>query len=371
MIKKDYYEVLGVRRDSDDAEIKKAYRQMAVKYHPDKNPGDKPAEEKFKEAAEAYEVLSHPEKRQVYNQFGHRGLEGVGFTGFTGMEDIFESFGDIFEDFFGFSGGRRGRGGGRQGADLRYDLEIDFMEACFGTEKQINVARRTICDSCSGTGARKGTEPQTCPKCRGAGQIAHSQGFFTISTTCPYCQGTGQHIPHPCTECHGLGQVRQSKKLSVKIPPGVDSGLRLLLGGEGEAGERGGPPGDLYVFLRVKSHELFVREGENIRCEIPIGMVPAALGGKIRVPTIDGEEEVEIPKGTQSGDTVTLREKGAAHLRTKHRGNQIITFIVQIPKNLTGRQEELLRQFAAASGGNEALAGGETGKKKKKRGFFG
>ena len=254
---------------------------------------------------------------------------------------------------------------------MRYDLEIDFMEACFGAEKQINVTRRTVCDSCSGTGARKGSDPQTCPKCRGAGQIAHSQGFFTISTTCPYCQGTGRHIPHPCSECQGSGQVRQSKKLSVKIPPGVDSGMRLLLNQEGEAGERGGPSGDLYVFLRVKPHELFVREGENIRCEIPIGMVPAALGGKIRVPTIDGEEELEIPKGTQSGDTVTLREKGAAHLRTKHRGNQIITFIVQTPKCRTKEQEELLRQFAGMEGEDQTVEGEEKKKKKKKRGFFG
>lgn len=371
MIKKDYYEVLGLRRDAEEVEIKKSYRQMAVKYHPDKNPGDKSAEEKFKEAAEAYEVLSHPEKRQIYDQFGHRGLEGVGFTGFTGMEDIFESFGDIFEDFFGFSSGRGRHSRARAGADLRYDLEIDFMEACFGVEKQINVTRRVVCDACAGNGAQKGTQPQPCPKCRGAGQIAHSQGFFTISTTCPYCQGTGQHIPHPCSACRGTGQVNQSKKLSVKIPPGVDSGVRLLLNGEGEAGERGGPAGDLYVFLRVRPHDYFVRDGENIRTEIPISMVWASLGAKIKAPTIDGDEEVEVPKGTQSGDTMVLRGKGAVHLRTKHRGNQIITFIVQTPKNLTKEQEELLRQFAALSGKDELLKGADQGKKKKKRGFFG
>ncbi|MBI2340522.1 MAG: molecular chaperone DnaJ [Deltaproteobacteria bacterium] len=270
------------------------------------------------------------------------------------------------------NGGRRGRARARGGADLRYDLEIDFMEACFGAEKQINVARHAVCESCTGSGAEKGTSPQTCPKCRGAGQIAHSQGFFTISTTCPYCQGTGRHIAHPCSDCRGTGQVRQSKKLSVKIPPGVDSGIRLLLNGEGEAGERGGPPGDLYVYLRVRPHDLFARDGENILCEIPVSMAQAALGASIKVPTIDGEEEVEIPKGAQSGDRVVLRGKGAAHLRTRHRGDQIVTFIVQTPRNLTKEQEELLRRFSAISEKSEkGEAPVEAGKKKKRRGFFG
>lgn len=364
MIKKDYYVVLGLARQATGSEIKKAYRSLAMDFHPDKNQGDKEAEEKFKEASEAYEVLSHTEKRQIYDQFGHQGLEGRGFQGFSGMEDIFESFGDVFEEFFGFGGGRSRRGArARKGADLRYDLEIDFKEACFGIDKKINVSKRASCEGCGGNGVQKGSAPQTCPKCQGAGQIGHSQGFFTISTTCPHCQGRGVYISNPCKECRGSGHTQATKKLSVKIPAGVDSGNRLMLQGEGEAGDRGAPSGDLYVILHVKKDDFFTREGKNILCQIPISMVQAALGGKIKVPTIHGEEEIEIPKGVQTGEHIVLRGKGMPGIRSKSKGDQALVFIVNTPQKLTRKQEELLKEFAGLEESDK--------KKKKKPGFFG
>ena len=268
-VKRDYYEILEVTRTASDGEIKKSYRQLALKYHPDKNPGDHAAEDLFKEASEAYEVLSDNQKRQIYDQFGHQGLQGQGFSGFSGVEDVFETFGDIFEDFFGFSsrrGGGRGQARATRGSDLRYDLEIDFKEAVFGTEKNIRVSKATSCEDCGGSGAKKGTGPTVCSQCQGRGQVRHSQGFFTISTSCPACRGQGSVIGDPCSSCRGQGHVKKTKEIQLKIPAGVDTGIKLMVHGEGEAGERGGSPGDLYVFISVKSHEFFKREGDDLHC---------------------------------------------------------------------------------------------------------
>lgn len=346
MSKRDYYQILGVDRSSSGEEIKKAYRRLAVQFHPDKNPDNHEAEEKFKEASEAYEVLSSVDKRQIYDQFGHRGLEGSGFHGFSGVDDVFDSFGDIFEDFFGFSnrgGGRPSRA--RRGSDLRTDLEIDFMEACFGVEKQVQISKHAACTTCDGHGSKKGTEPKVCPQCRGHGTVRHVQGFFTISTTCPQCNGAGSFVADPCSDCRGSGKKKESKKINVKIPGGVDSGIRLMVSGEGEAGDRGGPAGDLYVFLHVKAHPFFKRDEENILCEIPVSMVSAALGESITVPTIQGDREVDLPKGTQSGETMVLRELGVPHLRTKRTGDQIIKWIVKTPTALSKAEEDLLAQM--------------------------
>lgn len=368
MIKKDYYEILGVERTADGVTIKKAYRSLAVQFHPDKNPDDKTAEEKFKEASEAYEVLSDASKRQIYDQFGHNGLEGQGFQGFSGVEDVFQNFGDIFEDFFGMGGGTR-RSRPRRGSDLRYDLEIDFMEACFGASKQIQVVKNAACGTCEGSGSKKGSGPKVCPQCRGAGQVRHTQGFFTISTTCPGCNGAGSVISDPCDECRGLGQVRQSKKLDVKIPAGVDTGIRLMVQGEGEAPGRGGEAGDLYVLLHVKPHEFFTREEENVHCVVSVSVAQAALGLDITVPTLKEKEEVTLPKGIQSGETLVLKGKGVPHLRTKRMGDQIITVQVRTPTDLSSEQKELLEKLAALDA--DSSESGDTHKKKKKKGIFG
>ncbi len=369
MTKRDYYEILMVARNVDDGELKKAYRQLALKYHPDKNPGDKAAEDKFKEASEAYEVLSNPEKRALYDQFGHSGLQGGGFGGgFSGMEDIFENFGDIFGDLFGM-GGRGSSRRAQRGRDLRYDLEVDFMEACFGSEKEIQVTRNGACDTCQGAGSADGAV-KTCPKCHGAGQVSHTQGFFTIRSTCAYCQGRGSTISNPCTDCRGTGTIKQSKKLSVKIPPGVDSGVRLMLQGEGEAGERGGNAGDLYVFINVKKHDVFIREGDNIICDLRISMPQAALGTQVTLPGLKGEEEIEIPRGIQSGETIVLRGKGVPNLRSRRPGDFIVRVIVETPTSLNAEQEELLKKFIQLRG--ESVTGIiDSKKKKKKKGFFG
>ncbi|MBW1659746.1 MAG: molecular chaperone DnaJ [Deltaproteobacteria bacterium] len=344
MIERDYYEILGVARSATQEEIKKAYRKLALKYHPDRNPDNKEAEERFKEASEAYEVLSDPEKRQIYDQFGHDGLKGTGFTGFRGFEDIFSSFGDIFGDFFGF--GARSRSGPTRGDDLRYDLEITFEEAAFGKDVELEIPRTVRCETCGGTGAKPGTHPITCPACGGRGQVTRSQGFFSISTTCSTCQGTGQIIPEPCPDCGGTGRVKKKRKVALKIPAGVDTGSRLRLRGEGEAGERGGPPGDLYVVIHVKPHEFFERSGDDIYCKVPISFTTAALGGKVEVPTLEGVETIQIKKGTQSGEVFQLKGKGFPRLRGYGRGDEIIQVVVSVPKKLTKRQEELLREFA-------------------------
>ncbi|MDO9262768.1 MAG: molecular chaperone DnaJ, partial [Desulfosalsimonadaceae bacterium] len=301
--KRDYYEILGVRRDADAGEMKSAYRKIALKYHPDRNPGDKQAEDQFKEAAEAYSVLSDPQKRQVYDQFGHRGLEGMGGGSSGGFDDVFSSFGDIFEDFFGFRTGRSARNTAQRGSDLRYDLTIDFMEAAFGIETEISIEKYETCPTCEGSGAKPGTYPETCSQCRGTGQVVRSQGFFSVKSACPSCRGTGQVIKDPCPQCRGLKRIIINKKVSLKIPAGVDNGSKLRLTGEGEPGTRGGPPGDLYVFLSVKPHEFFKRNGTDVICSVELSFVQAALGGEITVPTLTGEETLKIPKGTQYADT--------------------------------------------------------------------
>ncbi len=344
--KRDYYEVLGVGREAGANELKSAYRKLALRYHPDKNPGDKEAEDKFKEAAEAYEVLRDPNKRQIYDQFGHEGLEGTGFSGFGGFEDIFSSFGSIFEDFFGFGGGRR-RSRVQRGADLRYDLQLDFMDAAFGTETQIDIRKNQPCPECQGSRCEPGTQPETCRHCGGAGQVSRSQGFFTVRTACPSCRGQGQTIPHPCSRCRGAGAVVAEKKVTIKVPAGVDHGSRLRLAGEGEAGPMGGPPGDLYVFIHVEAHEFFRREDNDVICQIPISFVQAILGDTIKVPTLQGEKDLKIPKGTQYGDIFRFRGEGIPSLRNGNRGDQIIQVTIKTPTSLSKRQEELLAEFSS------------------------
>ncbi len=345
--KRDYYEILGVDKNAGKDELKAKYRKQALKYHPDRNPGDKEAEDHFKEAAEAYEVLSDDKKRQVYDQYGHQGLEGSGFSGAGGFEDIFSSFGDIFEDFFGFGGGRGGRQQSRaqRGADLRYDLTIDFMEAAFGTEKELSLQKMETCDDCGGNGCAPGTEPSTCSNCHGTGQHTQSQGFFTVRTTCPYCKGKGKTITTPCSTCNGSGRKTISKKVSVKIPAGVDSGSRLRLTNEGEAGSTGAPPGDLYVFIEVNPHKHFQRSETNILCLVEINFVQATLGAKIKILTLEGEEKIAIPKGTQYGDVIRLKGRGIASLRTGMRGDQIIQVEIKTPKKVNRKQEKLLKEF--------------------------
>jgi molecular chaperone DnaJ len=345
--KRDYYEVLGVAKSASESDLKAAYRKLALKYHPDRNPGDKAAEDSFKEAAEAYEVLRDAQKRQLYDRYGHQGLEGSGFSGFGGFEDIFSSFGDIFEDFFGFNSRRGGRGRAQRGADLRYDLSINFMEAVFGVETTIDLEKHETCTACEGRGAEPGTHPETCPQCRGAGQVGRSQGFFTIRTTCPQCRGAGQIIAKPCKTCNGHGQRMARKSVTVKIPAGVDSDSRLRLSGEGEAGALGGPAGDLYVFIHVKPHDFFRREENDVICQIPISFVQASLGDQIVVPTLKGEKTLDIPKGTQFGDVFRFRGEGVPSLRTGRPGDQIIQVTVKTPTNLNKKQEALLKEFAA------------------------
>lgn len=357
MTKKDYYKILGVSRDASEEEIKKAYRKLALQYHPDRNPGNKEAEEKFKEAAEAYEVLRDPEKRQLYDRFGHEGLKGTGFSGFAGFEDIFSAFGDIFEDMFGFSafGSRRkARYEPIKGADLRYDLTISLRDAAFGKEENIEVEKYVHCDTCRGSGLEPGTQPQSCSYCGGRGQVVRTQGFFTISTTCPRCRGEGSIITHPCKRCHGKGKIKSKKTLNVKIPPGVESGMRLRLRGEGEEGERGGPSGDLYVFINVEPDQFFEREGNNIFCEIPISFSQAALGAELEVPTLYSQEKIKIPPGTQTGETFIIKGAGMPSLdQGRGKGDQIVKVVVRTPTKLTKRQEELFRELAQLEGEKE------------------
>jgi molecular chaperone DnaJ len=351
MTKKDYYEILCVAKTATDDEIKKSYRKIAMQCHPDKNPGDKQAEERFKEAAEAYEVLSDRQKREIYDHYGHAGLSNTGFQGFSGFDDIFSNFGDIFEDVFGFGqtrGRGRGRSGARAGADLRYDLRISFLDAAFGVTKTIDLEKLHTCSTCEGTGAAPGTSPSTCPTCHGRGQVVQSSGFFTISSTCPHCHGQGKFITKPCNMCRGTGKERRLKQVELKIPAGVETGSRLRLRSEGEAGEMGGPTGDLYVFLQVEEHDFFVRDQDDILCRVPITFVQAALGATIEVPTLKETEKIKIPKGTQNGHLFRLKGKGIPHVRGYGRGDQIIEVHVQIPTSLTRKQEELLKEFEKA-----------------------
>lgn len=349
MKKRDYYDLLGVTRDAGPEEVKKAYREAALKYHPDRNPGDQKAEESFKLASEAYEVLSDPQKREIYDRFGEAGLSGTGFHHFTDVDDIFATFGDVFEDFFGFGPSRRARSRARRGRDLSLEVEIAFEEGCFGVEKKLDVTKKERCETCEGKGTASGSSRSVCPHCRGSGQMGRSQGFFTITTTCSQCQGEGSIITNPCRDCGGEGRKAAHKKLTVKIPAGVDDGTRLVLQSEGEAGEQGGGPGDLYLFLHVRPHESFVRDGENIYSEEPISFVMAALGGEIEVDTIHGKTKIRVPRGTETGDTVIIEESGVPHFKSRKRGDHVVKLIVKTPKHLTSKQEELLREFAALS----------------------
>lgn len=347
---KDYYETLGVSRDASEADLKKAFRQLALKYHPDRNPGNKSAEEKFKEINEAYSCLSDPQKRANYDRFGTAEAAGAGFGAYTagaGFGDIFE---DIFGDFFGGLGGGQRRTRPARGNDFRYDLTLTLSEAVFGAEKTIEFPRWEQCSECRGSGADPGTQPAVCPSCKGTGQIRFQQGFFSVSKTCGKCGGAGTIITHPCHECKGKGKIQKVKSIVLKIPAGVDTGSRLKIHGEGEPGSYGGPKGDLYVILNVEEHPFFKREGTEIFCEVPISFAHAALGGEIEVPTMDGTAKIKIPPGTPSGKLFHLRGKGAPRVGGHQRGNQVVRVYIDVPKKLTPRQRELLEEFAAISG---------------------
>jgi molecular chaperone DnaJ len=344
MAKRDYYEILGVAKGVSEADLKKAYRRVAMKYHPDRNPDDKDAEEKFKEASEAYEVLSDENKRAAYDQYGHAGLEGAGGMGGGFSGGFSDIFGDVFGDIFGGGGGGR-RGGPARGSDLRYTLELSLEDAVKGTSVKIKVPTLVSCKTCDGSGAKSGTKPATCTTCGGHGQVRMQQGFFSVQQTCPTCRGKGKIITDPCKECHGHGRVEETKTLNVKVPAGVDTGDRIRLAGEGEAGAEGGPSGDLYVQVSVKEHEFFQRDGKNLYCEVPIGLVEACLGGEIEVPTLDGRVKLKIPEETQTGKLFRLRGKGVEPVRGGAAGDLLCRVIVETPVNLTSKQKDLLRQL--------------------------
>jgi len=348
--KRDYYEVLGVTRTVTEVEMKSAYRKLALKYHPDRNPGDKSAEEKFKECAEAYAVLADADKRSAYDRFGHA---AVGSTASAGVDPtIFADFGDILGglgDIFGFGdmlGGGRRRGGPQRGGDLRYDLEITFEESAKGAETSIQIPRQEQCETCSGSGAAPGSSPTVCNQCRGQGQVRFQQGFFTVARTCPQCRGTGRTIAKPCQSCRGAGQVAKQRKITVKIPAGIATGQQLRLQGEGEGGSAGGPPGNLYVVVHVQEHEFFRRDGINLFCEIPVNFTTVALGGEIQVPTLDGTDNIKVPEGTATGTTLRLRGKGMPDVSGRGRGDLFATVQVQTPRKLSKEQRQVLEQLA-------------------------
>jgi molecular chaperone DnaJ len=348
MSKRDYYEVLGVDKGAADSDIKKAYRRVAMKYHPDRNPDDPDADHKFKEATEAYDILMDREKREAYDRFGHAGVDpGMGGGGFGGgnFSDI---FGDVFGDIFG--GGRGGRGGPQRGSDLRYTLDISLEDAVRGTTVEIKVPSLSTCEKCDGSGARKGSSPTTCGTCGGMGQVRMQQGFFQVQQTCPTCRGRGKNITDPCNACHGQGRVEKTRKLSVKVPPGVDTGDRIRLSGEGEAGPEGGPPGDLFVQMSVRQHNIFERDGKNLYCEVPITFVTAALGGELEVPTLDGRVKLKIPAETQTGKLFRLRGKGVKPVRGGSVGDLLCRAVVETPVNLNKEQKALLQQFEKSLG---------------------
>jgi molecular chaperone DnaJ len=356
MAKRDYYTTLGVTRDASEEDIKKAYRKLAMKHHPDRNPDNKGSEEKFKEAKEAYEVLTDAKKRSAYDQFGHAGVDaaagfGAGARGFGGAEGFggfADAFGDIFGEIFGAQGGRgRGGSGVYRGADLRYNLELSLEEAARGTEAKIRIPALEECETCHGSGAKPGTQSKTCPSCNGQGQVRVSQGFFSIQQTCPQCHGSGKIIPEPCTTCSGAGRVKKHKTLSVKIPPGVDTDDRIRLSGEGEAGLNGGPSGDLYVVVTLKQHPVFQRDGADLHCEMPISFATAALGGEIEIPTLDGHAKIRIPSETQTGQVFRLKNKGIRPVRGSVVGDLYCHVALETPVKLTSRQKELLREFEA------------------------
>jgi molecular chaperone DnaJ len=349
---KDYYNILEVDKNASDTDIKKAYRKLALKHHPDRNPGNRAAEDKFKEVNEAYACLSDPQKRANFDQFGT--AEGFGGdSGFGGFGDFSSNFGDIFGDMFGdifgnFSG--RGRTRAAKGQDLRYDLDLELMDAVFGIEKKLNIPRWEDCSNCKGTGAKPGTSPVICQTCQGTGQTKLQQGFFTIARTCGRCNGEGRVIADPCSKCRGQGKVRRERPVSLKIPAGVDTGIRLRVSGEGEAGIHGGPPGDLFVIVNVKPHPFFKRKDNDLHCEVPISFIQATLGGEIEVPTMGGNASIKIPAGTPSGRVFHLRGRGVPKLGAYSKGDQFITVFIDVPKKLTARQKELLREFAEISG---------------------
>jgi molecular chaperone DnaJ len=344
MAKRDYYEVLGVNRDASDEDLKKAYRKLAMKHHPDRNPDNPKAEELFKEAKEAYEVLCEPQKRAAYDQYGHAGVDpsAAGAAGGAGFGSFADAFGDIFGDIFG---GGRGRSSVYRGADLRYNLEISLEEAAHGTETRIRIPTMQECETCHGSGAKPGTQPTTCATCGGHGQVRMTQGFFSIQQTCPKCHGSGKVVQNPCATCNGAGRVKHQKTLSVKIPVGVDEGDRIRLSGEGEAGVNGGPSGDLYVVIHIKPHEVFTREGNDLHCEMPVSFTKAALGGEIEIPTLDGYAKIKVPAETQSGKVFRLRGKGIKGVRSQTFGDLLCHVVVETPVNLTSRQKELLEEL--------------------------
>jgi molecular chaperone DnaJ len=357
MSKRDYYEVLGVNRDASEEDIKKAYRKLAMKYHPDRNPDNAKAEAQFKEAKEAYEILSDADKRAAYDRFGHAGVDpsqgmggGPGAAGFGGMGGFSDAFGDIFGDLFG--GGRPRQGGMYRGADLRYNLEIGLEEAARGTETQIRIPAMETCSTCKGSGAKPGTSPTTCATCGGQGQVRMQQGFFSIQQTCPSCHGTGKTITNPCPECQGAGRLKRYKTLAVKIPAGIDHGDRVRLAGEGEHGVAGGPPGDLYVVVQIRPHPVFERDGADLHCEMPISFGVAALGGEIEIPTLDGQAKLKIPAETQTGQVFRLRGKGIKALRGSGYGDLLCHVTVETPVRLNEAQKTLLRELEESTRGN-------------------
>jgi molecular chaperone DnaJ len=359
--KRCYYEVLEVERTAGEGELKSAFRKLAMKWHPDRNPGDKNCETRFKEINEAYEILKDPDKRAAYDRFGHAAFEHGGGQGGFGT-DFGSAFSDLFEGIFGMSGGRA-RSGRERGADLRYNMEIRLEEAYSGKTAQVRIPTSVTCEACSGSGAKTGTRPKACPTCGGQGRIRHAQGFFTLERTCPSCQGRGQVIDNPCMSCSGSGRVTRERTLSVNIPPGVEDGTRIRLAGEGEAGTRGGPAGDLYIFLSMGGHPFFQREGADLHCRVPVSMVVAALGGEFEVPTIDGSNtRVKVPEGTQSGRRFRIQGKGMPVLRSKQTGDMYVQVLVETPQKLTKRQRELLNEF-------ERLSSKET--QPESSGFFG
>ena len=367
MSKRDYYKVLDVPKTATEAEIKKAYRRLAMKYHPDRNPGDAEAEERFKEAKEAYEVLTEPSKRAAYDQYGHAGLEAAAGSRGWGGPNPADAFSDIFGDVFGDIFGAARRGGRAQmfrGADLRYELELDLREAVFGHTVQIEVPKLTECETCHGTGAAKGSSPSSCDACGGSGQVHISQGFFQLQQTCPKCRGAGTIVRNPCDTCFGQGRVRRTRKLSVKVPSGVDTGDRIRLAGEGEAGRNGGPPGDLYVEVHVREHPIFERDGEHLSCEVPISFAIATLGGSVEVPTLDGNVVLKIPAETQSGRVFRLRDKGVKPVRGSARGDLFCRVVVETPVHLSVEQRELVRKL------EESLKENGTRHSPREKGFF-
>lgn len=358
MIKKDYYEILGISREASTDAIKKAYRQKALLFHPDRNPGDKEAEERFKEAAEAYSVLIDPQKRGIYDRFGHEGLRGEGYGGFSGFNSsVFSDFQDILGSFFGFgfdnffgTSTRRRASQPRKGRNLALELDLSLEEAAFGTQKEIKISRTELCSFCEGTKVEPGTEKKICQHCQGRGQVRYQQGFFTISRTCPHCNGSGQVIPFPCKQCQGLGKEKRKKTLTVKIPPGVEDGTKLRLDEEGEAGDLGGNRGDLYVVTHVKKHEFFGREGNNLTCEISIPFTKASFGTTVEIPTLEGSEKLRIPEGTQSGEVFRLKGKGVRDLYSHRKGDLFVKVLVKTPTNLTKEQKRALKDFAESMG---------------------